>query len=74
MVFKDFLNRIFTKDYKVVICGLDNAGKSTMVSFLQQGTFIEHTPTMGKDQTTIEVQGIRMNLIDMGRQKLIRLH
>lgn len=72
MGFKDLLNRIFTKDKKVVICGLDNAGKSTMVSFLQQGTFIEHTPTMGKDQSTIEVQGIRMNLIDMGGQKDFR--
>ena len=72
MGLKNILNRIFVKDKKVVICGLDNAGKSTMVSFLQQGTFIEHTPTMGKDQASIEVQGIRLNLIDMGGQKDFR--
>jgi small GTP-binding protein len=72
MGLKNMLNKIFLKDKKVVICGLDNAGKSTMVSFLQEGTYIEHTPTMGKDQKTVEVQGIRINLIDMGGQKDFR--
>ena len=72
MGFKNIMNRVFMKDKNVVILGLDNAGKSTMVSFLQQGTFIEHTPTMGKDQAAIEVHGIRINLIDMGGQKDFR--
>jgi len=72
MGIKTVLNRIFPKDKKIVICGLDNAGKSTMVSFLQQGTYVEHTPTMGKDTATIEVQGIRINLLDMGGQKDFR--
>jgi small GTP-binding protein len=43
-----------------------------MVSFLQTGTFIEHTPTMGKDETPIEVQGVRINIVDMGGQKDFR--
>ena len=34
---KDILKRIFTKEKKVVICGLDSAGKTTLVSFLQNG-------------------------------------
>lgn len=72
MGLRNILKRVFANDKKVVICGLDNAGKTTMVSFLQKGTFIEHTPTMGKQQTTIEVQGIRMNLIDLGGQKDFR--
>jgi small GTP-binding protein len=55
-----------------VICGLDSAGKTTMVSFLQNGTFIEHTPTMGKQETRIRVQGVNINLIDMGGQKDFR--
>lgn len=69
---KNILNRIFTKNKKIVICGLDNAGKSTMVSFLQNGTFIEQAPTLGKEQTYLEIHGIRMNLIDMGGQKDFR--
>jgi len=72
MGIKNILKRILSKDKKVVISGLDNAGKTTMVSFLQTGTFIEHTPTMGKDETTIEVQGVRINIVDMGGQKDFR--
>ncbi|MFW9829243.1 MAG: ADP-ribosylation factor-like protein [Candidatus Thorarchaeota archaeon] len=69
---KDILKRVFTKEKKVVLCGLDSAGKTTMVSFLQNGTFIEHTPTMGKEMNTMLVQGVRINLIDMGGQKDFR--
>ncbi|MGM0470398.1 MAG: ADP-ribosylation factor-like protein [Promethearchaeati archaeon] len=72
MGIKNILRRIVSKDKKIVITGLDNAGKTTMVSFLQTGTFIDHTPTMGKEETAIEVQGVRMNLIDMGGQKDFR--
>jgi len=68
----DIIKKVFTKDKKIVICGLDNAGKSTLVSFLENGTFIEHTPTMGKEQTTIEVQGVKVNIVDMGGQKDFR--
>ncbi|MFX0043486.1 MAG: ADP-ribosylation factor-like protein [Candidatus Hodarchaeota archaeon] len=69
---KDILKRIFTHEKKVVICGLDSAGKTTMVSFLQNGTFVEHTPTMGKEMSTIEVQGVRINIMDMGGQRDFR--
>jgi small GTP-binding protein len=72
MGIKNILQKILSKDKKIVITGLDNAGKTTMVSFLQTGTFIEHTPTMGKEETTIEVQGVRMNIVDMGGQKDFR--
>lgn len=69
---KDILKRVFTKEKKVVLCGLDSAGKRTMVTFLQSGTFIEHTPTMGKEFNTMDVQGIRINLMDMGGQSDFR--
>jgi small GTP-binding protein len=72
MGIKNILNRILSKDKKIVITGLDNAGKTTMVSFLQTGTFVEHTPTMGKEESTIEVQGVRINLVDMGGQRDFR--
>jgi len=69
---KDILKRVYTKEKKVVLCGLDSAGKTTMVTFLQSGTFIEHTPTMRKELTTMEVQGTRLNLMDMGGQSDFR--
>ncbi|MBY9014205.1 MAG: GTP-binding protein [Candidatus Lokiarchaeota archaeon] len=72
MGIKDILKRVFTKEKKIVITGLDSAGKTTMISFLQNGTFMEHTPTMGKELSQIEVQGIRINVMDMGGQKDFR--
>ena len=69
---KDIIKRVFTKEKKIVILGLDSSGKTTLVSFLQNGTFIEHTPTMGKELSTIEVSGVRINLMDMGGQKDFR--
>jgi small GTP-binding protein len=69
---KDIVTGIFTKEKKLAICGLDSSGKTTLVSFLQNGTFIEHTSTLGKQMTLMEVQGIRMNIMDMGGQKDFR--
>ncbi|TXT58439.1 MAG: hypothetical protein BAJALOKI2v1_370005 [Promethearchaeota archaeon] len=68
----NILNKIFSKSKKVVVVGLDNSGKSTLISFLKTGTFKEHTPTMGKLESTMEVQGVRMNLIDIGGQSDFR--
>lgn len=53
---------------KVIICGLDSAGKSTIVSFLQTGRFIPHAPTMGKAKAELEIEGTLMTLMDMGGQ------
>jgi small GTP-binding protein len=69
---KNLLNKIFNKEKKIVICGLDSSGKTSLVSFLQTGTFIEHTPTMGKELTKIKVQGVNINLMDMGGQRDFR--
>ena len=69
---KNIIQKLFAKEKKIVICGLDNAGKSTLVSFLQSGTFVKHTPTMGKELSKLEVQGIPINLMDMGGQKDFR--
>lgn len=68
----NILKKLFSKENKIVVAGLDNAGKTTFISFLKNGTFIEHTPTMGKEQTTMEVQGVRMNIMDLGGQKDFR--
>jgi len=72
MGIKRIFQRTFSKDKKVLILGLDKSGKSTLVSFLEKGTFIEHTPTMGKAFSTIDVHGIRIDLVDMGGQKDFR--
>ena len=57
---------------KAVFCGLDSSGKSTIISFLQTGSFVQHTPTMGKKLQEIEVEGTRISLFDMGGQSDFR--
>ena len=57
---------------KITFLGLDSSGKSTIISFLQTGHFIEHTPTMGKNKSNIEVQGNRFSMYDMGGQSNFR--
>ena len=66
----DFLRK--TTKNKVLFLGLDSSGKSTIISFLQTGHFVEHTPTMGKARTDIEVQGLKISLFDMGGQTNFR--
>ncbi|MHA1793844.1 MAG: ADP-ribosylation factor-like protein, partial [Promethearchaeota archaeon] len=52
--------------------GLDSSGKSTIISFLQEGKFVEHTPTMGKKKLNLEVNGVKLSLFDMGGQEDFR--
>jgi GTP-binding protein SAR1 len=53
---------------KAVFLGLDGSGKSTFLSFLQEGKFVQHTPTMGKRKVEMDVNGTRISLFDMGGQ------
>ena len=57
---------------KSIFCGLDSSGKSTIISFLQEGRFVEHVPTMGKTMSEMEVQGIHLTFFDMGGQSHFR--
>nr|MDO8115872.1 ADP-ribosylation factor-like protein [Candidatus Sigynarchaeota archaeon] len=66
----DMLRR--KSDKKAVFLGLDNSGKSTIISFLQEGHFVPHTPTMGKKKIEMDVVGTRMSLFDMGGQEDFR--
>ncbi|MFX0101276.1 MAG: ADP-ribosylation factor-like protein [Candidatus Hodarchaeota archaeon] len=66
----DFFKR--KTNHKAVFLGLDNSGKSTIISFLQEGRFINHTPTMGKKKLEMDVGGTRISLFDMGGQEDFR--
>ena len=57
---------------KAIFCGLDNSGKSTIISFLKEGKFVEHTPTMGKNQEDLIVKGTKLSIVDLGGQSHFR--
>ena len=62
-----------TREVDITICGLDNAGKTTIVKFLETGTFVETQPTMGINRgETIRVSKLHVNIYDLGGQEDFR--
>jgi len=66
-----FQNR--TKNVAVTFCGLDKAGKTTMVDFLKTGRFNQNThATLGMNKEIIDIPGLTFNIMDLGGQEDFR--
>ena len=66
-----FLLKLFRnkqRQMNITICGLDNAGKTTVIKFLDTGEFVETSPTMGINHETIDLPKIQLNIFDLGGQ------
>ena len=69
------LQRLFGKKAKQVnmtICGLDNAGKTTLMNYLIYGEFKNTMPTMGMNVNTIKLPKVHLTIFDLGGQKGFR--
>lgn len=74
-ILKKLFSKIFGNDKKqALIIGLDKAGKTTMVNFLQTGKWLpEKRATRGKSYETIEFsKNLEIDLIDVGGQMQFR--
>merc|ERR1711934_26522 len=60
------------KEMRLLILGLDNAGKTTVCKKFNGEDTSEIAPTLGFNIKTLEYQGFRLNLWDVGGQKTIR--
>ena len=70
-----FLARLFGKiDKKVNIamCGLDNAGKTSILHFLRKGEFSEPIATMGINHESFKLGSLSMDVMDLGGQEVFR--
>ena len=70
-----FLQRLFrsrTKHADITICGLDDAGKTTILKFLETGEFVETTPTMGVNRETLHLPNLQINVFDLAGQEDFR--
>ena len=56
----------------ILILGLDNAGKTTLLEYLTHGENKNTTPTKGVNAKSIQCGGIKLNVYDLGGQKAIR--
>ncbi len=61
------------QDKKILLVGLDNAGKSTLLYKLKLGETIQSVPTVGFNVETVEYKKLDFLIWDVGGQESIRL-
>lgn len=60
------------KEMRILLLGLDNAGKTTILKALASEDVSHITPTQGFNIKSVQSQGILLNVWDIGGQKSIR--
>jgi small GTP-binding protein len=60
------------QETRILMLGLDGAGKTTVLYKLKLGEHITTIPTIGFNVETVEFQGFNMNIWDIGGQDAIR--
>jgi len=61
------------KDMRVLMLGLDAAGKTTILYQLKLGEVVSSVPTIGFNVETVEFKNIKFNVWDVGGQDKIRV-
>ncbi len=70
-----FLSQLFKrtkKESNITICGLDDAGKTTIVKYLETGEFVDTSPTMGVNHDVMYISKIELNIYDVAGQEDFR--
>ncbi|GJE84909.1 Arl1 domain-containing protein [Phanerochaete sordida] len=60
------------KDVRILMLGLDSAGKTTILYRLQIGEVVSTIPTIGFNVETVEYKNIKFQVWDLGGQSSIR--
>jgi ADP-ribosylation factor-like protein 1 len=71
-----FFSRLFSmfgeKEARILVLGLDNAGKTTILYRLQVGTVVSTIPTIGFNVETVTHNNVKFQVWDLGGQTSIR--
>ncbi|XP_063900635.1 ADP-ribosylation factor 6-like [Zophobas morio] len=68
-----FFSKLFkNKDMRILMLGLDSAGKTTILFALKFGQSITTIPTVGFNVETVKFKNITLNVWDVGGQDRIR--
>lgn len=65
-------NFLGTQNVRILMLGLDGAGKTTILYMLKQGEVITTIPTIGFNVETVNYKNISFTVWDIGGQKAIR--
>ena len=69
----DYLQQLWQrKKGRLVLLGLDNAGKTTLLQMLTEGRLGQHMPTMHAHQQEAVVGGVTFTAIDIGGHFQVR--
>lgn len=73
LLFSRLWNRITSgKERRILMIGLDGAGKTTILYKLKLGQVIHTIPTIGFNVETVKYKKIEFNIFDVGGQEKIR--
>ncbi|KAL0239293.1 hypothetical protein PCE1_004981 [Barthelona sp. PCE] len=61
-------------EFKLLVLGLDNSGKTTILTALAEDPISHIMPTQGFNMKSIQQDNIRLNMWDIGGQETIREH
>ncbi|KAJ1335359.1 ADP-ribosylation factor-like protein 2 [Microdochium nivale] len=64
--------RLKDKEMRILMLGLDNAGKTTIVKKIMDEDVNTVSPTLGFIIKTIDFEGYKLNIWDVGGQKTLR--
>ncbi|RKF57656.1 ADP-ribosylation factor-like protein 2 [Golovinomyces cichoracearum] len=64
--------RLRDKEMRILMLGLDNAGKTTIVRRIMGEEIESISPTLGFIIKTIDFEGFKLNIWDVGGQKTLR--
>ncbi|KAF8354233.1 hypothetical protein PRIPAC_95856 [Pristionchus pacificus] len=67
-----FRNLIDSKEYRILILGLDGAGKTTILYKLQVGEIVTTIPTIGFNVEHVQYKNLKFQVWDLGGQTSIR--
>lgn len=74
MSFTKLFDKMFgKKEARILMLGLDAAGKTTIVYKLKLGEVLNSIPTIGFNVETVEFKNIKFNVWDVGGQDKIRV-
>lgn len=70
----DYLRKIKNsdKDARILVLGLDNSGKTTIIRSLSDESILQVSPTQGFNVKSLIQGGFKLNVWDVGGQKSIR--
>ena len=72
-IFSKAWNKLFEKrDVRILMVGLDGAGKTTIMYKMKMNETVRTIPTIGFNLETLEYKGLKMTMWDIGGQDKIR--